>query len=869
MVLYTGFYACRANAEHLEIIPATTMIRILLVDDEPLFLQASKPFLEKDPEISCETCESSAAALELLSSPDFDAVVSDYDMPGMDGIALLKAVRDLDSDLPFILLTGRGREEVVIEALNHGADFYLQKNTDPRVLYTELLTKIRHAVDRRRSREALRKSEENFRLALQHSPTVFFHQDRDLRYTWVLNPHPAFSSEDQLGKTDTDLFPPDDAAALTAVKRRVLETGKGARETIRVTIEGTPHYYDLTAEPLRDDKGRIIGVQCASHEITAQKQVEQSLKESREQYCQLVRQSPCGIVIHSEGRVLFCNRVAAGILGAEDEREITGRPVLELVHPDYQDIAARRITHIQDGEQQIAPNIEERFIRLDGSAVDVEVTGGPVTFAGKPAVQVVFHDITERKKMEKALRASEEKYRRFFEEDLTGDFVSTAEGTILDCNRAFARIFGFGSVDEARGASIVDTYPSAADRLRLLPLLMEQGKLENFRTTRRRRDGSSISVVQNAVGRFDAQGKLEEIWGYLYDDSERSEAEEELKRSEETLRALVDAIPESALLIERDGTILAANEVIGQRIGMPVNDLIGKPFGDVFPQEVAASRKEQLESVIASGEPRMFEDVRGDRNIANYLYPILDGQGRVVRMAFLGIDITHRKEIEHSLREANRKLTLLGRITRHDILNQITGMYGMISLIQEDIPDNARAKKYFAYLSEAAKTIHRHIDFTEDFFHMGEKPPEWQNVGHVLGQASAHAHLESVRISVDLEPIEVFADPMLERAFYNLFDNSVEHGERVSNIAVSFGEEDGQGVLVIEDDGIGIAAGAKEAIFHQSFGRNSGYGLFLVREILDLTGIAIRETGREGRGARFEIRIPPGKWRAAEEMPPK
>ncbi len=843
------------------------MIRTLLVDDEPLFLEASKQFLEKEADIFCETCESSAAALELLSTRNFDAIVSDYDMPEMDGIALLKRVRTLDPDLPFIILTGRGREEVVIEALNHGADFYLQKGAEPRAFYAELASKIRHAVDRRQARAALRKSEENFQLALQHSPTVFFHQDHDLRYTWIVNPPPGLSPGNVVGKTDADLFVPDEAAALTAIKRRVLETGKGTREVVRATIEGVPSYYDLTAEPLRDEQGAVIGVQCASHDITAQKQVEEDLKESREQYLQLIRHSPHGIIIHSEGTILFCNRVAAEIVGAEDEQEITGRPVLDLVHPDYRDLVTRRIAQIHDGHHQIAPNVEERFIRLDGSAVDVEVTAGSVTFAGKPAVQAVFHDIAERKKMETALRASEEKYRLFFEEDLTGDFVSTPDGTILDCNPSFARIFGFRSVEEARQTSIAETFPSPGDHLQFLQLLKAEGKLENFSSVRRRKDGACISVVQNAVGRFDEQGELQEIWGYLYDDSERSEAEDELKRSEETLRAFVDAIPESALLVERDGTILTANEVIGQRMGIPVGELIGKPVEEVFPPEVATSRKEQFEAVASTGEPRMFEDVRGTRNIANYSYPIHDRQGRVVRLAVLGYDITHRKEIEHSLQEANRKLTLLGRITRHDILNQITGMYGVISLIQDDIPDNAKTKKYFAYLSDAARAIHRHIDFTEDFFHMGEKPPEWQNVRAVLDRASDHAHLCGVRFTMDPGPVEVFADPMLEKAFFNLFDNSVEHGERVSEISVSFCENGGEGTLVIEDDGIGIDDDAKEAIFHQSFGRNSGYGLFLVKEILDLTAISIRETGRKGQGARFEIRIPPGKWRAADALP--
>ncbi|HDR72461.1 MAG TPA: response regulator [Methanoculleus sp.] len=147
------------------------MIQLLIVDDEPLFLPLTKTFLEQDnADIECDTCESAQEALEKLAGSPYDCIVSDYDMPGMDGIALLKAVRTQYSDFPFILLTGRGREEVVIEALNEGADFYLQKSAEPRALYAELASKVRHAVDRRRAREALMRTQ----FSIDHLSAEFY-----------------------------------------------------------------------------------------------------------------------------------------------------------------------------------------------------------------------------------------------------------------------------------------------------------------------------------------------------------------------------------------------------------------------------------------------------------------------------------------------------------------------------------------------------------------------------------------------------------------------------------------------------------------------------------------------------------------------
>jgi CheY-like chemotaxis protein len=132
------------------------MLNILVVDDESVVREASRLFLERDGDIAVDTSRSAQDALARLSGKRYDAIIADYQMPGMDGITLLKAVRDSGSDIPFILFTGRGREEVVIEAINNGADFYLKKGGDPTLQFTELLHKIKLAVQVRASRQQLK-----------------------------------------------------------------------------------------------------------------------------------------------------------------------------------------------------------------------------------------------------------------------------------------------------------------------------------------------------------------------------------------------------------------------------------------------------------------------------------------------------------------------------------------------------------------------------------------------------------------------------------------------------------------------------------------------------------------------------------------
>ena len=141
-------------------------LKILYVDDEPSLLDIVKIFLERTKEFSVETCISSKEALNILKSSRFDAIVSDYQMPEMDGINFLIQVRAEYKDIPFILFTGRGREEVVINAINNGADFYVQKGGDLKAQFAELIHKIKMASQKTQALRDLAENEERMRLAL-------------------------------------------------------------------------------------------------------------------------------------------------------------------------------------------------------------------------------------------------------------------------------------------------------------------------------------------------------------------------------------------------------------------------------------------------------------------------------------------------------------------------------------------------------------------------------------------------------------------------------------------------------------------------------------------------------------------------------
>jgi DNA-binding response OmpR family regulator len=139
-----------------------------MVDDDLTMLEIAKIFLERSQDIRVDAIESAKEAMVKLKDGHYDVIVSDYVMPEMDGISFLKWVRSQDYDIPFILFTGKGREEVVIEALNHGADYYLQKDANPQVLYAELTHQIRQAAERQKTKRAVLESEEKYRALFEN-----------------------------------------------------------------------------------------------------------------------------------------------------------------------------------------------------------------------------------------------------------------------------------------------------------------------------------------------------------------------------------------------------------------------------------------------------------------------------------------------------------------------------------------------------------------------------------------------------------------------------------------------------------------------------------------------------------------------------
>ncbi|MEI6293309.1 MAG: ATP-binding protein, partial [Methanomicrobiales archaeon] len=162
------------------------------------------------------------------------------------------------------------------------------------------------------------------------------------------------------------------------------------------------------------------------------------------------------------------------------------------------------------------------------------------------------------------------------------------------------------------------------------------------------------------------------------------------------------------------------------------------------------------------------------------------------------------------------------------------------------------------------RLIHETVEYSKDYQDMGAKPPTWQNVKMALLLGLSHISMGNIQHSIETEELEIVADPLLEKACQGLFENSMTHGGHVTRIRVWHKDTPDGVTIIFEDDGTGIPHEKKERIFLRNGGDRAAIrGLFFVREILDITGITIKETGEPGKGARFEIVVPKGMWRMA------
>ena len=267
------------------------------------------------------------------------------------------------------------------------------------------------------------------------------------------------------------------------------------------------------------------------HEIEERKSTEHALKNSEEKFRNLAEQSPNMIFINHQGKIVYANRKCEEIMGySRSEFYSPDFDFLKLIAPVSQKTIKENFSKHAKGKD--IPPYEYTLCTKSGQNIEALITTKLINYENKQAILGIVTDIGEQKKVEEALKNSEEKYRRFFEDDLTGDFITTSDGKLISCNSAFLRIFGFSSEDEAFNYNLKNLYPDDQKQKALTDLINQEKMIEYHELELRRCDGRPVYVIANISGKFDENGKLQEIKGYLFDDTERKTLEQQFRQSQ-------------------------------------------------------------------------------------------------------------------------------------------------------------------------------------------------------------------------------------------------------------------------------------------------------------------------------------------------
>lgn len=329
-----------------------------------------------------------------------------------------------------------------------------------------------------------------------------------------------------------------------------------------------------------------------------------------------------------------------------------------------------------------------------------------------------------------------------------------------------------------------------------------------------------------------------------------------------TYSLLVRTMKDGAVATNGGGRITLINPACSAILGVSGDEVVGTSLAACAPGlgrfvdgDNGAGGEGSEITLPVHGAPRIFE-------VQAVPIPAEDGTsgGRILTFR----DVTDRKNAETAFQSANRKLSLLSGIVRHDVKNKLTALFMYLELATE--PGSREAQQQdLLKVRESADGIRTLIDFTQEYQELGVAAPVWQNAGAVLTDASRLLDCSCIRIADESGGAEVLADRLFQRVMYNLLDNALRYARGMTQLTLRSATEGETLILFIEDNGPGVSADEKERIFERGFGHNTGLGLFLVREILGITGITIRETGEPGKGARFEIRVPPGKYRFPDQ----
>ncbi|OUJ19548.1 Signal transduction histidine kinase containing several PAS domain and REC domain [Methanonatronarchaeum thermophilum] len=629
-----------------------SFIRVLLVDDEPGFLDLAKNFLEGDgSSLVVETAPSAEDGVDLLEEYSFDVVVSDYQMPGMDGLDFLDCIRNrMSMDIPFIMFTGRGREEVAMKALNLGANRYLQKGGAPKSQYDVLARAVKQEYRSYTTEKELKKSEREKKLILESTTDLIAYLNPSLDILWVNK-----AAGDSVGKKPSELegkkcfeiWHDRDTPCSDCPVTKALETGDTHKGEVK-SPDG--RHWLVSGNPVHNDQGEVIGVVEATQEITKLKNAMEKLEKTTEEYRSILDAMNESVwIIDSSGRFIEVNETAAVKLGySRDELLDMGPSDLDGVLSKSE--VKEKIGQIFDVGFDV---FETKHRTKDGEWIPVEVSNSLITYQDSEAVLSVARDISKRKRTQKKLKERVKELNLLYKlsklEDKTSSISSLLEKSVKLLppalkypDKAIAKIVyrdmeykstGYEQSDYCLNYSI-SVFGEKEGYVKV-------GYIDELPS------GNHVFIDEEIQ-------VLDEFTNRIGSILEKKIAKKNLKKSEERYRRLFETAQDGMLILDSSsGEINDANPYIQELLNYNKQELVGKKLWEIGREQDIDENKKRFQKLVDEGYIR-YEDLPLETKNSNTVYvefvsnTYIVGEKKVVQCNIR--DITERKQVEEKFR---------------------------------------------------------------------------------------------------------------------------------------------------------------------------------------------------------------------------
>ncbi len=630
----------------------------------------------------------------------------------------------------------------------------------------------------------------------------------------------------------------------------------------------------VTTSPILDGKGELVQCVHIAKDITERKKAEERLAKSKEFDERIIDSLDDALLVIDPNNymIISVNEVAVKQLKLKRE-DLIGKTCYETTH--HMSTPCQPPDHVcpirEMSENSRTVTIEHTHFDENNNERIVEVSARFVRNPeGKTVVIHVARDITERKQMETKLREGEKRYHALFNQAPFGILIIDAEtATPVEFNKVAHEQLGYSREEFAKlrifDYKAIETPDETKARIEKI---LREGR-DEFETKHRTKNGDIRDVVVT-VQAIELSGKTF-LHSVYRDVTEAKKVENALMESEAKYRQLVELAQEGVWAIDNGNCTVFVNPRMAEMLGYSESEMMGKNLVAFLDKPDIDLASYNLERCKRGNQGQCeFEFIRKDgthifANVA--ASSIQDDTGNCIGTLALVADINERKKIEVNLKESrdrlemtNEKLRVVGGLTRHDVRNKLCAVTGNAFVIKKKHGDQADIMDGLGKIEQTCKEIGKIFDFTKMYEQLGVEELTYNDVEKTLNEALAlFSGSFSLKVINGCHGLTVLADSFLRQLFYNLIDNSLKHGEKVTRIRVYYEKVDKDKLdVVCEDDGMGIPAMNKPKLFKEGFstGGTSGYGLFLIKKMIEVYGWAIQEAGEPNNGAKFIITIP-------------